>query len=69
MGSQHPVVAVAISGTRHIFPANTLLLRPGPVTLTIAPPLRPAGRGWAQTVRLRDEARRMIERHVGEAAG
>jgi 1-acyl-sn-glycerol-3-phosphate acyltransferase len=67
--SGHPVVAVAISGTRHIFPANTLLLRPGPVTLTIAPPLRPAGRGWAQTVRLRDEAQRVIERHVGEAAG
>ena len=39
--SGHPVVPVAISGTRHIFPAHTLLLRPGPVTLTIEPPLQP----------------------------
>ena len=67
--SGHPVVPVAISGTRHIFPAHTLLLRPGPVTLTIEPPLHPGEGGWNETVRLRDEARRVISRAVGEVAG
>ena len=63
-----PLVPVAISGTRHIFPADTLLLRPGRITLTIEPPLRPRGSGWDDTVRLRDEARRVIARDAGEAA-
>lgn len=68
--SGRPVVPIALAGTRHIFPAGTLLLRPGPITLTISPPLAP-GRGtqWEETVRLRDEARRFVEHHVGEAAG
>ena len=63
-----PLVPVAISGTRHIFPADTLLLRPGPITMTIERPLRPRDRGWDETVRLRDEARRAIARDVGEVA-
>ena len=61
-----PLVPVAISGTRHIFPANTLLLRPGRVTLAIQPPLRPRDSGWNEIVRLRDEARRVIAHDVGE---
>ena len=64
-----PVVPIAIGGTRHIFPADTLLMRPGQVTLTIEPPLRPRGRGFDEIVRLRDAARRVIERDAGEAAG
>ena len=64
-----PLVPVAISGTRHIFPAHTLLLRPGRIALTIEPPLRPRDSGWNETVRLRDEARRLITREVGEVAG
>jgi 1-acyl-sn-glycerol-3-phosphate acyltransferase len=64
-----PLVPVSICGTRHIFPANTLLLSPGPITLTIDPPLRPSDSGWGETVRLRDEARRVITRAVGEFAG
>ena len=64
-----PLVPLAISGTRHIFPANTLLLRPGRITLTIEPPLRPRGTGWDEIVRLRDEARRLITRDVSEVVG
>ena len=67
--SRRPLVPVAIGGTRHIFPANTRLLRPGPVTVTIEAPLDPTARGWDETVRLRDEARRVIAHHVGEVAG
>ena len=64
-----PLVPVAIRGTRHIFPADTLLLRPGRVTLTIEPPLRPRTTGWDETIRLRDEARRAIALDVGEVTG
>jgi 1-acyl-sn-glycerol-3-phosphate acyltransferase len=64
-----PVVPMALAGTRHIFPAGTALLRPGRITLTIEPPLRPGGTGWDETVRLRDEARRVISRDVREVAG
>ena len=67
--SGRPVVPIALAGTRHIFPAGTMLLRPGPITLTISPRLTPGGAGWEETVRLRDESRRFIEHHVGEAAG
>ena len=64
-----PLVPVAIRGTRHIFPAHTLLLRPGRVTVTIEPPLRPRDSGWDETVRLRDEARRVIAWAADEIAG
>ena len=67
--SGRPVVPIAVAGTRHIFPAGTMLLRPGRIALTISPRLIPKGAGWEETVRLRDESRRFIEHHVGEAAG
>ena len=67
--SGHPVVPVALSGTRRIFPADTLLLRPGRIGLTIHPPLEPQGDAFDEVVRLRDQARGLISREVGEAAG
>ncbi len=67
--SGHPVVPIALAGTRHIFPADTLLLRPGRITMTIGPPLHPGETGWKETVRLRDETRRLIAQQVGEGAG
>ena len=66
--SGRPVVPVAIGGTRRIFPADTLLLRPGRITVTIEPPRRPRSTGWDETVRLRDKARREIARDLGEVA-
>ena len=62
-----PVVPVAIRGTRRIFPAGTWLLRPGRVTVTFGPPLRPAGSDWTEIVRLRDEARTFIAAHCGDS--
>ncbi len=61
-----PVVPVAISGTRRVLPAGTLLLRPGRITVTIGQPLAPAADGWQEIVRLRDLARTAIEQAVRE---
>ena len=61
-----PVVPVAIRGTRHIWPADTLLLRPGPITVTFGEPIHPQGTDWSEIVRLRDEARAFISTHCGE---
>lgn len=63
------VIPIALSGTRRIFPAGTLLLRPGPITVAIAPPLRSNGTTWSEVLRLRDEARRVIVKTGSEAAG
>ena len=62
-----PVVPVAISGTRRILPAGTLLLRPGRITVTIGRPLAPAADGWQEIVRLRDLSRAAIEQAVQES--
>ena len=64
-----PVVPIALTGTRRIFPADTFLLRPGRVGLTIEPPLHPSDTAWDEVVRLRDKARGVISRIAGEAAG
>ena len=61
-----PVVPVAIRGTRHIFPADTCLLRPGRVRVTIGEPIRPRNQDWPEMVRMRDEARALIARETGE---
>ena len=63
------VIPIALSGTRRIFPAGTLLLRPGPITVAITPPLRSNGATWSEVLRLRDEARRVIVKTGSEAAG
>lgn len=62
-----PVIPIAIRGTRHIFPALSLLLRPGPITVTFGPPLHAVGTDWQEIVRLRDEARAFISKHCGES--
>lgn len=61
-----PVVPIALKGTRRVLPDGTWLLRPGPIDVTVGPPLAPHGEGWAEMVRLRDLARAEIARHVGE---
>ena len=61
-----PLVPVALAGTRRVFPARTLLLRPGRIRVVVKPPLHPGNAGWSEIVRLRDEARRAIARDAGE---
>jgi len=55
-----PVVPVTIRGTREILPADTWLLTPGAVTVTVGAPIRPEGTGWSEMVRLRDLVRAEI---------
>ena len=61
-----PLVPVALAGTRRMFPAGTLLLRPGPIRVVVGPPLHPRSAAWTEIVRLRDEARRVIAEDAGE---
>jgi len=67
--TQKPICPVAIRGARHILRDETLLPRPGRITVTFGPLLRPdpnAGDDWREIVRLRDTTREIIARNVGE---
>ncbi len=69
-----PVVPVVIRGTRSLLRGGDWLLRRGPVTVTVAPPVHsaptsdptPGGTGWHAGVRLRDEVRSAILERYGE---
>ena len=67
--SKLPVIPIALSGTRQIFPAGTLLLKPGPITVTVNPPLVSNDATWNEILRLRDQARHIIVKTSHEAAG
>ena len=69
VSARRPVVPITLAGTRDIFPADTILLRPGTVTLTVHPPQPPTADTFEEVVRLRDNARRLISQDVGEQAG
>jgi 1-acyl-sn-glycerol-3-phosphate acyltransferase len=62
-----PVIPIALRGTREILPDGTWLPRAGPITVAIEAPLVPRGIGWAEMVRLRDEARAVIARRTEES--
>ena len=62
----HPVIPIAIRGTRRLLPADAWLPRPGPIVVSVAPPLRPAAQGWPEMVRLRDGARAAIASRCDE---
>ncbi len=63
-----PVVAIALRGTRAVWPDETFRLRPAPLTVCVAEPLASAESGWAATVWLRDAARAWIVRESREPA-
>jgi 1-acyl-sn-glycerol-3-phosphate acyltransferase len=56
-----PVVPVAIDGTFDIFPVGARIVRPGPVTVRVAPPLETAGTTVRGKVDLADRSRQAIE--------
>jgi len=67
--TQKPICPVAIHGARHILRDGTRLPRPGRITVTFGPLLRPdpsAGDDWREIVRLRDTTRAIIARNAGE---
>jgi len=64
-----PICPVAIRGARQILRDETRLPRPGKITVTFGPVLRPdpkAGDDWREIVRLRDATREIIARNTGE---
>ena len=61
-----PVLPIVLRGTREALPAYEHLPRSTPLTVAVGAPMRPAGDGWTEMVRLRDETRRWIARRAGE---
>jgi 1-acyl-sn-glycerol-3-phosphate acyltransferase len=67
--TQRPICPVAIRGARQILRDDTVLPRPGRITVTFGPLLKPdpqAGDDWHEIVRLRDATREIIARNTGE---
>ena len=67
--TQKPICPVAVRGARRILRDGTYLPRPGRVTVTFGPLIRPnpaAGDDWQEIVRLRDTTREIIARNTGE---
>lgn len=61
-----PVLPVALSGTRRLLRGSEILPRPGTVDVSVGRPLLPREEGWAEAVRLRDDARAFIASACGE---
>jgi 1-acyl-sn-glycerol-3-phosphate acyltransferase len=70
-----PIVPVSLAGTRKFLRDGTYLPRPTRVTITLSPPIYPRKNNpadgsessdWHELIRLRDEARAAIARHVPE---
>jgi 1-acyl-sn-glycerol-3-phosphate acyltransferase len=71
-----PIIPVSLAGTRKFLREGTILPRPTRVTITLSPPIYPhaasapassnESTGWHDLIRLRDETREAIARHVSE---
>ncbi|MFN8061022.1 MAG: AMP-binding protein [Vicinamibacterales bacterium] len=61
-----PVVPMALRGTRTMLPDGSWAVRPTRLSVVISAPVAASGHGWADTLRLRDEARAVIARGIGE---
>jgi len=61
-----PVVPVIVRGARSMLRDGQWLVRRGSLSLTVCPPLRPAGRDWKAAVDLRDRTRAQLLALVGE---
>ena len=61
-----PVVPIAITGARDIVRGNDWFPYRGRITVTVRPPILPAGEGWQVALQLRDAARVEIAQYCGE---
>ncbi len=64
--SRAGIVPVAIRGARDMLRGSHWFPYRGRISVTISPPIAPAGEGWQVALDLRDAARREIRRHCGE---
>lgn len=60
--SQLPIVPVAIKGTRDVLPARSWRVKPGPVTVTLTPPIATEGLSVRDKEKLSVESRARIEK-------
>jgi 1-acyl-sn-glycerol-3-phosphate acyltransferase len=66
--SELPIVPVAVNGTYDVFRAGAKRITPGPVTVTVTPPIPTVGRSIKQKEQLAQESRNRIGRILfGEA--
>jgi 1-acyl-sn-glycerol-3-phosphate acyltransferase len=61
-----PIVPAAITGTRHILPANRILPRPGPITVEILEPIMPDDDAYGDSRKVAEIARQRVIAAVGE---
>jgi 1-acyl-sn-glycerol-3-phosphate acyltransferase len=72
-----PIIPVSLVGTRKFLRDHTYLPRPSSVSITVSPPIYPQNENdpknrsgessdWHQLIRLRDQTRAAIARHVPE---
>ena len=55
-----PIIPVTIRGTREILPFDRWMLRRGPVSVTIHPPIHPSSDDWTEMLRLRQRAESQV---------
>ena len=61
-----PLLPVTLRGTRQVLRDGRLLPSPAPLRVVISPVIRPGGKGWPETIRLRDAAYAEVLKHCGE---
>lgn len=70
-----PIIPVSLAGTRQFLRDGTFLPRPASITIILSAPIYPSTSGdmsqsqrfrWRELIRLRDETREAIARHVSE---
>lgn len=64
INSRLPVLPVTIAGTGEAWPPGSLLVRGGPVTVAIDPPLETEGLTSVATSQLRDDAHAVIDKRL-----
>ncbi len=60
--SELPIVPIAIDGTYDVFKAGAKRVKPGPVTITITPPIETAGLTLRDKEKLAEESRSRIQK-------
>ncbi|MGH8874704.1 MAG: lysophospholipid acyltransferase family protein [Acidimicrobiia bacterium] len=69
VAAQMPVLPVTIHGSYRAWPPGQPIIRGGPITVVIDPPIPTEGLGPADTSTIRDEARKVIAGRLAELNG
>jgi fatty-acyl-CoA synthase len=61
-----PICPIAIKGARDVLPDPSRTLRPGPIEITVYPPIYPESKDWTEVLKLSAMARAEIAKDCGE---